>query len=339
MSRVSTDTLWRQWSLLRSIPRAPRKVTASQLRDALERQGLPISLRSVERDLISLSSRFPLVVDESAKPFGWSWAKDANFEFAPRLNVAQGIALLLAQAHLRPLLPRHTLQELMPLFDMAQRELASGAWRDWHQRTAVIPSMLTLLPPALDAKVLDDVHEALALRRQLSGIYRSKGAKEGRPVTIHPLGLIQRGSVHYLACTLFDYTDVRQLAVHRISDTTVTREQSCAPAGFDFAAYASTAGRYETEGTIHLVVRFTAEAAEHLRETPLSPDQVIAELDSSSLVEVSATVLLDQTLRWWLKGFGSQAEVLEPLTLREELLADLEASLRGYRGETKAMEQ
>jgi predicted DNA-binding transcriptional regulator YafY len=289
--------------------------------------------------LINLSARFPLVVDESSKPFGWGWAKDANFEFAPRLSVAQGIALLLAQAHLRPLLPRHMLQELMPLFDVAERELASGAWRDWHQRTAVLPSMLTLLPPALDARVLDDVHEALALRRQLSAIYRSKGAKEGRPVTIHPLGLIQRGPVHYLACTLFDYTDVRQLAVHRISDTTVTKEQSYTPAGFDFATYAKTAGRYETEGPIHLVVRFTAEAAEHLRETPLSPDQVITELDASPCVEVSATVLLDQTLRWWLKGFGSQAEVLEPKTLRAELLADLEASLRAYRGETKAVKQ
>jgi predicted DNA-binding transcriptional regulator YafY len=224
------------------------------------------------------------------------------------------------------------LQELMPLFDMAQRELGSGAWRDWHQRTAVLPAMLPLMPPALDARVLDDVHEALALRRKLHAVYRSKGAREGRSVIIHPLGLIQKGAVHYLACTLFDYTDVRQLAVHRISDTTVAREQSRTPAGFDFARYASTAGRYETEGMVRLVVRFTAEAAEHLRETPLSPDQVIAELDPSSRVEVSATVLLDQALRWWLKAFGSQVEVIEPRQLRDELRAELEASLLAYRG-------
>jgi hypothetical protein len=38
------------------------------------------------------------------------------------------------------------------------------------------------------------------------------------PVTykINPLGIVTKEGMTYLVCTLWDYTDIRQLAVHRI---------------------------------------------------------------------------------------------------------------------------
>lgn len=330
MSAATNDTIWRQWSLLRLIPRAPWKTTAAKLQDQLIDLGIDASRRTIERDLKALSSRFPLVCEEESKPFGWCWAKHANFEFAPRLSAAQGIALLLARAHLRPLLPRTVLDELQPLFDLAQRELSGGAWSDWHNRTAVLPFSMTLMAPTIEPKVLADVHEALARRRQLSATYRSKGETEGREVIIHPLGLILKGQVHYLVCCLFDYTDVRQLAVHRMTNTSVTDSPSRTPPEFTFADYARRASKYEDEGKIRLVARFTPDAAEHLRETPLSHDQQWTELSTPNRVEITATVTLDQTLRWWLKAFGSRVEVREPTELRSELLADLQESVAAY---------
>ncbi len=330
MSTATNDTIWRQWSLLRLMPRAPRKTTASELQDKLQDLGITTSRRTIERDLQALSSRFPLVSEEGSRPFGWCWAKDANFEFAPRLSVPQGIALLLAKAHLRPLLPKNVLDDLQPLFDMAQRELSQGAWKDWHRRTAVLSTSLTLLPPSTELAVLADVHEALARQRQLTAMYRSKGDTEGRETLIHPLGLILKGQIHYLVCCLFDYFDVRQLAVHRMTHTRVSDAPSRTPPGFDFTQFAERASKYEQEGLIRLVVRFTPDAAEHLRETSLSRDQHITDLPEINRVEVTATVVLDQTLRWWLKAFGSRVEVREPTALRNELLADLRASLATY---------
>lgn len=325
-ARVSTrtnDTLWRQWNLLRLMPRSPRQSTAPDLRKALLAQGIDVSRRTVERDLQALSGRFPLLSDESSKPFGWCWAPDANFEFTPRLSVPQGIALLLARSHLRTLLPQNLMRELVPLFDVAGRELATGAWGDWHRRTAVIPTSLALLPPTIDPHVQVDVHEALVTRRQMQASYRSKGARDAKTVTVHPLGLIVRGAVQYLVCTMFDYVDVRQLALHRLSDTHVGGEPCRQPEGFDFAAYARTAGNYESKGPVRLVARFTHDAAEHLRETPLSADQTLEELGPDGHVEVRATVEFDQTLRWWIRAFGSQVEVMEPVTLREEMVGEL----------------
>jgi predicted DNA-binding transcriptional regulator YafY len=330
VSSATNDTIWRQWCLLRLMPRAPRKTTAGELQEKLIDLGIEASRRTIERDLQALSSRFPLVSEEHSRPFGWYWSKDANFEFAPRLSAPQSIALLLAKAHLRPLLPRSVVDELQPLFDMAQRELSEGAWKDWHRRTAVLSTSMTLLAPSIEPGVLADVHEALARRRQLTATYRSKGHPEGRETVIHPLGLILKGQIHYLVCCLFDYSNVRQLAVHRIANSRVSNEPSRTPPDFDFAEYAQGASKYENEGSIHLVARFTPDAAEHLRETPLSLDQEWKEIPDIDRVEVTATVVLDQTLRWWLKAFGSRVQVREPLQLRHELLADIQASLAAY---------
>jgi len=45
---------------------------------------------------------------------------------------------------------------------------------------------------------------------------------------------------------------------------------------------------------------------------------------------LTATVEDDQTLRWWLLGFGSRVEVLEPAELRAEIAAQVNAAAHRY---------
>src|SRR3546814_10139941 len=92
--------------MLRGIPRSPLKATTKELEDKLLDEGFEVSRRTLERDLHLLSIHFPLVLDDRSKPYGWSWAKDAHFEFMPKLTAAQAVALQLARTHLRDLLPQ-----------------------------------------------------------------------------------------------------------------------------------------------------------------------------------------------------------------------------------------
>lgn len=313
-------TLARQWTMLRAIPRAPLKITTSELSSRLVDEGFEVSRRTIERDLHALSGPFPLVLDDRAKPYGWSWAKNANFEFMPRLSSSQAVALLLAREHLRTFLPVTMSKDLSPVFDAADSVLIHSGWKDWHKRTAVISPTLSLLPPKIGAKVMQVIQEALAHKRCLSVRYRTKGARESKAMKLHPLGLLSRGPVLYLVCTLFNYEDVRQLALHRFSDAVELADPSRQPAGFDFRVYASTSARpLLSKGRIALVCRFSAPAAEHLRETPLAIDQTLADLDDGERVEVRATVEDDEQLRWWLRAFGVNVEVIEPKALRSEM--------------------
>lgn len=331
MSKSSNETLMRQWVMLRLIPRAPRKTTAQELQAGLSLHGFTASSRTVERDLQGLSRHFELVADETNKPFGWSWAKNANFQFTPRLSATQAVALLLARMHLRTFLPQSVLRDLAPLLHLAEHEVASTGWRDWDKRTAIVPATMPLMAPNISANVLDNVHRALGLRRCLSGSYRSKGSHATKELTIHPLGLLIRGAVQYLVCTLRDYRDIRVLALHRLSSTTVLDKPCSEPSGFNFQEYIASQGcKYHARGKIRLVARFTAEAGEHLGETPISKDQVLRKVDDTGEIELTAAVENDDTLRWWLLGFGSRVEVLAPKDLREELHADLVSAAARY---------
>jgi predicted DNA-binding transcriptional regulator YafY len=317
--------------MLRAIPRAPRKVTVHQLLEALQDRGFQPSRRTVERDLQALSMLFPLKVDDRARPYGWSWMKDGNFSFMPRLTTSQAVALLLAKTHLQRLLPRMLADELRPLFATADEELADSGWKHWHQRTAIVLTSMPLLPPRLDINVLEDVQRALVHARCLSAHYRTKGSRISREVVIHPLGLLVRGPVQYLVGTMFDYVDILRLPLHRLSATHVLSNAARIPEGFDFAAYAAqAAGRFNPRGKIRLVACFDWSAAEHLRETPLSENQTLREIEGSTQVELSATVQDDEVLRWWLLAFGGQVEVISPPSLRAFVLDELRGAIHKY---------
>ncbi len=318
MQQDTVQTLARQWALLRNLPAWPRKATVSGLVEVLADRQIAVTRRTVERDLQALSMEFPLAVDNASKPHGWSWAKGARQEFTPRLSTPQCVALLLAREHLKTLLPRALLQELMPLFDNAEQEVAASGWKQWHRETAVLQTSLELLPPATSAGVLETVQTALAKGRCLSARYRAKGSTAAKPAVIHPLGLLIRGPVQYLVGTMFDYTDILRLPLHRLSHAEVLPTPRKKPAGFDFRKYSTEAARYNPQGTIQLVARFDADAAAHLEETPLSRDQVIRPIDNGTRVEVRAIVELDETLKWWLLAFGDMVEVVKPKSLRDE---------------------
>jgi len=319
-----SDTLHRQWLLLQRIPRYPHKITAGQLTGQLQAEGHRVSKRTVERDLVSLSEVFPLASDERVKPFGWSWQKDARQFSLPGMSPLQAMVLNLARTHLKPLLPAHLLEPLKPYFVQALATLKQTLGRrgvnEWTMRVTVVQPSQPLLPPKVDEKVLAVVHEAVALQRQLELRYRSRSGGKTLDYRTHPLGIVYRGTLGYLVGTIADYTDPRILALHRIESARVLDGAARTPTGFDLQTYAhSGVFGFMDNGPIRMVLRMTAPAAEHLYETPLSTDQRITADSRDGWVRITATVHDNSQLQWWLRGFGKEVEVVEPVSLRTQV--------------------
>ena len=76
------DTLLRLLTMLRHIPQHPQQITAKELTERLETDQFEVSKRTVERDLLSLSEIFSLISNESSRPYGWSWSKQATQQHA-----------------------------------------------------------------------------------------------------------------------------------------------------------------------------------------------------------------------------------------------------------------
>ena len=333
------DTQLRQWAMLKRIPQHPRQITARELTESLATEGVEMSKRTVERDLLSLSEIFPLLSNECSRPYGWSWSKDAESFSLPSMSPLQALTLELAHDHLTTLLPASLLQTLAPYFKCAESVLSSGdgvkKLASWRKKVAIVQPSQPLIPPDYPEEIIEAVHFALLSEQQLQISYASREKGETKSYRVHPLGIVQRGAVTYLVSTLSDYTNIRLLAVHRIQSAQVLDKPATTPENFKLTKYIREgAFGFGESGEIKLIVRFSTTAGEHLRETPLSLDQKI-EADQPDWMRVQATVPNTAQLRWWLLGFGNQVEVLAPVSLREEFINTAQ-SLHGIYHSTAA---
>jgi predicted DNA-binding transcriptional regulator YafY len=311
------NTVLRQIEILKCLPRHPRKIAVTGIHAKLKDAGHDVTVRTIQRDLLTLSGVFAITGDDQ-KPQGWSWTGDPLQ--IPALDPQGALTLKLAQMFLAPMMPKATLNALDSHFQAAEGVLkASPKLAKWTNKVRVLPKGLALNPPKIDPEVQSAVYEAMLWEKQVFMHYRRKGESELKKYTVNPLGIVIRDQVIYLICTLWEYEDVLQLAMHRIVDAQILDKHARLPKGFDLDAYIRSGelGYLASEIPIRLSVSMDEGAAQHLYETPLSSEQVLTpQHDGCVLLE--ATVLDTSELRWWLLGFGSSIEVLMPKKLRKE---------------------
>lgn len=327
----------RQWEILKRLPSRSPGITARQLADVLAQHGFVITKRTVERDLMELSSLFPLVCNDKGTPYGWHWMEGEGVDL-PGPTLAEVLSLRLVEDLLRPLLPAAILDVLTPRFRQAAAKLAVLGHENpnarWANKVRHVPPALPLQPPAIEPGILETVQMALLHDRHLEVSYRATGSDGAHSIRLHPLGLVQRGPVSYLVATAFDYDDVRLYAVHRIQTATVNAGAARRMEGFDLDDYiAGGALQFGGGATFLIEARLSVGLAVVLEETPLSPDQTVSRNGEGLLL--TATVSDSWQLRWWILSQGSSIEVVNPIWLREEIGKQLSDAARHYRNMPK----
>ena len=336
--KEAKDTLLRQWSMLRKIPRHPGSVGTRELKDKLEEEGFRVDIRTIQRDLEKLSGPFPLASEEQGKAFRWQWAEDGRIMDIPGMEPPAALAFRLAEEYLVPLLPQATLKHLAPHFQRAKEVLGPSRGRKlglWPDKVRIIGRGPVLIPPKIHREVQETVYQALLEDRQVQVMYQRKDSDQPKSYPVHPLALVFREGAVYLVCRVKEYSDVRHLALHRMSSAKLLDQPCSRPSGFNLDTYIRTNEElaYPVSGkSIRLAALFDARTAVHLSERPLSKDQrMMPQKDGRVLLQ--ATVHDTLELRWWLLGFGDKVEVLGPKALREEFSETAQRTARLYRGE------
>lgn len=312
------DRLFRHLALLRLIPRAPKSISTTELLQRLKAENFDIDLRTLQRDLIGrLALDFPLLCDESRRPYLWSFPKDTpQFDF-PALDTPTALAFVLAESHLSKLLPPSVLSLLSHHFDLAHRQLQGlehNNLANWSRRVRTLPNGKALQPAEVDSDIWSQVATSLLETRQLEIVYLSRSKGEYKTLRIHPAGIIARHSVSYLIGTVEGYTDVRQFALHRIQQAECldapTREQP----NFKIDHYIQSGG-FNSAGPIEhheLIADVSPQIAWLLNETPLSPEQSLEPLPGSDWQRLRARVPDDHETLWWLFGLGESVHLHQP---------------------------
>jgi predicted DNA-binding transcriptional regulator YafY len=328
MSEASFARLLR---LLQLIPAAPRTIDTTSLAQQLSAEGFDTTARTVQRDLVKLEAMgYGLECLDGSKPFRWRYATTAKPMLMPGLDLPQALALLTVESHMQHLLPRTAVLALRAHFDTARAVVAGKPARRWLEKVRVVSRAQPVSTPKVDVEVADAVQVGLFEERVLEVRYRRADASVGE-LTLHPLGLIVRDGVSYLAAIAFDYDDVRLYALHRkkrvkAGDARARR----APGGFDLDTFVESGelGWKLSSTPIAVELRFFGPAGRTVMESPLAKDQQV--VVDGDVVTVKATVTDTRVLRAWLLSFGAGVEVRRPAALRRDLAGALRAALARY---------
>ena len=236
---MSESTL-RQLDMMKLMPRYPSKISTTQLKEQLEDLGYLPTIRMVQRDLEMLASVLPLICDDREKPYGWSWHKDA-LGVQPAMDPIEALTFSLAEQYLEPIMPGKSFNRIKIFFDRANsvlKEVKRNQISRWRKRVRVEPQWQRLLPAKIDRVVEAEIYDALLRKRQLSVTYLNRNAKSAKRRIVNPLGLVLRGSIHYLICTMDeDVENPRFLPLHRFHSAEWSGEDAFEPKDFSIDKY------------------------------------------------------------------------------------------------------
>ncbi|RHW21293.1 WYL domain-containing protein [Pseudomonas jilinensis] len=311
------DTLLRLFALLRLIPQQPKFIASTTLQEKLTEQGFDVDLRTVQRDLNRLSIPFALISHkEPSGRYQWSLTQNAPLDLRS-MEPSTALALVLAESHLKNLLPQAVLDLLTPQFNKARGYLDNNGQNGlahWAQRVRAHPNGKALLPAPVQPHAWAQVSTALLERKQLRINYLSRSKAEQKQLLIHPAGLISRHSISYLLGTVDGYSDTRQFALHRIQQAECLETSAQHEQPLDIDDYLNGGG-FNSSGPVEqveLIADVSPQIAWLLNETPLSPNQTLEPLPDTDWRRLKAMVPDDQETLWWVFGLGENVRVWGP---------------------------
>jgi proteasome accessory factor B len=204
----------------------------------------------------------------------------------------------------------------------AVRKLLYGAEGGVLAGVAGVP--LTAEGGVSDAR-LTAAAEAVLERRSVSFGYRTaRGQASERRVDPH--GLVCRGGHWYLVGLDREREEIRAFRISRLStDLTVAGEGSEPPEGFRAGEHVQAGPWGPGEPEERARIAFSPDVIWWATKGIAGAD--VGETRPDGWVEVAVPAGPGDGLASWVLSFGPDAEVLEPASLREEIVRQLEATL------------
>lgn len=298
------------------------------LKTLAERHGWP--LRSLYRDIEALErAGFPVVNEDSRYRLKEGWD-------APALPGLEGDEVL-ALYTLRALADTWRVSSVGRALDRLWMKLTAVGGGQGALFPAIREPWLQVRAPfAIDYRPHEHTIGTLerAVREQLAVAcrYRALSTRETTTRTIEPGELYwdpRLESLYVLGwCRLRE--DVRVFAVHRFVTASLTEERfTPRPDARSRTALRNSFRVWRSRQVETVRIRFSAEAADEIRERRWGPGQRV-DRDANDGVVLTLEVAGLAEVERWVLGFGAQAEVLAPDALRWSVGEALAAGARRY---------
>jgi predicted DNA-binding transcriptional regulator YafY len=287
------------------------------------------SSKTIYRHLAKLEEEGLVELDQRGRTSVWrkkAGASGMAAKAGAMMSFDEALALQTLRRFSSRQIPGLVADSLSPMFEIADMRLqrtnneTERKYSRWASKVAVESGGFALHYPSIDRDQFATVSRALFDERQLEILYRPRNnADNDRPKTVLPFGIVEVGGLVYLVAGMEGKSNPTMYRMDRIARAAARLESFVYPSSFSLDAYVKQQRSFDfmVEKEVQLKLKFVGAAGEHLLETPMSKDQKSTR--KGDALHVQGTVMLSQRLRWWLRSFGPNVEVIGPASLRAEL--------------------
>jgi predicted DNA-binding transcriptional regulator YafY len=285
-----------------------------------------VNERTIYRDFITLGNDLSVPVYDVNK----HWKIDEKrflppirFTLPEALNIFLTSRLMLGYSHQYDPNVAATFSKLSSVLPPALAEQVQKSM-DWMQK---LPKDERYLG------VLATVAEAWVSQRQVKIVYRSLDAEKALERIIDPYYIepAAPGHASYVLGHCHLKNALRMFKMERIESAELTAERYTIPPDFDANEYFGSSWGIVVEGEVK-TVKLKIENPKLMRilsETVWHPSQTFAKQKDGSII-MTLKVTETQELLSWILGWGDKVKVLEPESLRQEIIKVSKAIQRVY---------
>ncbi len=280
----------------------------------------------VRRHLLSLEEMYRgiVLIDEGVKPHLYRKEKDLNFENRQTIRQLSALQDLIGQY-----LP---IEQQRVLENQVSKTNAAS----WKQFIYVAPATICTAPKcSIDIKTM--VYSAIEHQQALAFTYLN-GDRAIRQKKLMPWGLMFKGEKTYVVGIETHITSSKPAiyAMHRMSEMSIIPAEPNYPAKPTNKTITEICKHYglghyqrKSDPLIHLTLRLFGKTANNIDGTPISDDQIVEEI-AEGVRELRATILWGDELEKFIRGLGPNAEVIEPIALRQKLADEYQQLVLRY---------
>jgi predicted DNA-binding transcriptional regulator YafY len=181
-----------------------------------------------------------------------------------------------------------------------------------------------------DPRILETIERAVNSSHCLSVMYRSQKSNAVKAYMIYPYALVFRRHSWYVLAHSQEHGEVVQFKLVRFLSATETGETFSQPDDFSVDDYFRVSWEAWGGGEpVKVRVKFSPRMAAMIAETKRHPTQEVHPQPDGSVI-FAATVGGIEEIAIWIMGYGRDAVVLEPESLRNHILAHAQGMLSNY---------
>lgn len=320
----------RQIYILSLLSENRRGYTIDDIMNSLNRIGIDVSKKTVQRDIDYITDNF-FVYEEEKNNKTYYYANKFNVE-----NISFDIMELVSLHFTREILKSYfSIDVGATALGLIERIIESTpkinrSYVDTLSDIFKVSNSVNYHEKNINPEFLNIIKEAVADKKTINVEYYSFTSDEVTKREFNPYLLeIQEGCYHLVGhCHLRN--EVRDLRVSRIKDLRLLNKTFTRPENFYETYKQDRFGKLAGNEKIKLRLKFKGEAARYVKEYEIDKADLIEDCGNGQIIFERITASTPEIIKWIL-GFGGQVEVIEPIEIKEEVIKQAEEIIKNYK--------